>query len=354
VSAADFDRLVAITFWTSVVLLVCAGVLMAYALVLHRRTVAVRERRDDVVDSWRALFRRALEGELSEPPALANAEAFAVLTAWNAIKDEPGEATGPDGMELLDGVARRAGLDLVALSYVYRGDAAEYIVGATALGHLRDGRAIDRLRTLADEADGEVSFAASAALLRIDPVSAAAFVERLGRRSDWFPTRVERVVREAAAIIGAKLPRAIVGADAERRVRLLRYAGLLAPGVAREAIESALHGEPDEETIAAALRTLRDNVRMDDLPLLRRYVDHPSAAVRVQTVNALSKLGGPEARPLLLARLHDSNAWVRQRAAEAIATNEDDYQVLLESVWSDKYAYQSLRHAFEGVARGEG
>ncbi|HTJ28187.1 MAG TPA: HEAT repeat domain-containing protein [Candidatus Limnocylindria bacterium] len=257
-------------------------------------------------------------------------------------------------MQLLEGVARRAGLDLIALSYVYRGDAAEHIAGATALGYMHDDRAIDRLRTLADDEDGEVSLAASGAVLRIDPASAGAFVARMGRRSDWFPTRVERVVSDAAATIGAQLPGAIVAADAEERVRLLRYAGLAGVNVARAAIEASLHAEADAETIAAALRTLRDIVEMSDLPLLRRYVDHPSSAVRVQAVNALSKLEKPDVRELLLVGLRDRNGWVRQRAAEALATRNEDRRALLESVGSDKFAYQSLRHAFEDAARGEG
>jgi HEAT repeat protein len=71
-------------------------------------------------------------------------------------------------------------------------------------------------------------------------------------------------------------------------------------------------------------------------------------------VNALGKLVGIEVRDLLLARLHDPNGWVRQRAAEALAMRSEDRRALLEHVASDKYAYQSLRHAFEGAARGEG
>jgi hypothetical protein len=327
---------------------------MAYALVLHRRNVRLREHREDVVETWRALFRRALEGEIAVPPPLPNSDAFAVLAAWNAISESPGSAVAPGGMRLLDAIARSAGFDVVALGYVSRGDAAEHIVGATALGHLHEARALERLCPLADHADGEVSFAASAALLRIDPANAADFVARLGRRADWAPTRVERTVTRAAAIIGAELPRAIAASDGEARVRLLRYAGLLGVDVARVAIETPLRAEDDAETVAAALRTLRGIVENTDLPVLRRCAEHPSAAVRVQAVNALGKLVGIEVRDLLLARLHDPNGWVRQRAAEALAMRSEDRRALLEHVASDKYAYQSLRHAFEGAARGEG
>jgi HEAT repeats len=353
VSAVDFDRLVAIAFWTSIVLLACAAFLMAYALLLHRRNLTLHEHRDDLVDTWREIFLHSLEGEVRVPPPLSEGDAFAVLAMWNTVNESPGNKVAAGGLRLLDSVARSAGLDAIALGYVYRGDVAERIVGATALGYLREARGIDRLRALADDEDGDVSLAAAAALLKIDPSSVKSFVERLGRRPDWVATRVERVTTNAAGIVGPELPCAIVGADGEERIRLLRYAGLLGVAVARAAIDAPLRGEADAETIAAALRTLRTIVEVSDLPLLRRYSEHPSSAVRVQAVNALGRLGGSEVRELLLARLHDANAWVRQRAAEALAATVEDQRTLLERVGSDKFAYQSLRHAFEDVTRGE-
>jgi HEAT repeat protein len=353
VSAGDFERLVAVAFWTSIVLLACAACLMAYTLVLHRRNVTLREHRDDVVDTWRAIFVGSLKGEVRVPPRLSDADGFIVLATWNAVNESPGDAVMPGGLRLLDAAARGAGLDVLALGYVEHGDVAERIVGATALGYLRDARATDRLRTLADDQDGDVSFAAAASLLKIDPSSAKAFVARLSRRPDWVPTRVERAATEAAAIVGAALPDAIAQADGEERIQLLRYAGMLGVGIARAAVAAPLHGEADAETIAAALRTLRGIVEVSDVPLLRRYAEHPFSAVRVQAVNALGRLRGPEVKELLLTRLHDSNAWVRQRAAEALAATVEDQRSLLDRVGSDKFAYQSLRHALEDAARRE-
>jgi HEAT repeat protein len=350
VSSRTFDLLIAITSWLSIAFLACSVGLMLFALALRRRNAGRRVHRDDVLKAWHELFVASVNGELRAAFPLAATDTLAVIGIWNGVKASRGDGGGSREARALDDVARSAGFDKIARTYVERGDAAEKIAGATTLGYLRDARAVDRLHILGADHDGDVSFAAARALLRIDPSTAGIFLANLSRRRDWVPTRVEPVLTAAADIVGPEFLPALARADEEARVRLLGYAATLGPGIARPAALECLRGDAATETIAAALRTLRTAVEPGDLLLLCTYVEHAAPAVRVQAVNALASLEEAEVDELLLLRLRDRNPWVRQRAAEALAARTGDRPGLLERARSDRFAHQSLTYAFEGSA----
>ena len=348
-SSSSFDLLIAITFWLSIALFACGVALMLFTLLLRRRNTEKRRRREDVLKAWHDIFTAAAEGEVRPALPLAASDALAVIGMWNDVRSSLRDGERRDARALED-VARRAGLDKVALSYLERGDAAEKIAAATTLGYLRDQRVLDRLDVLAAHGDGDVSFAAARAMLSIEPATAGIFLANLSLRRDWVPTRVEPVLTRFAEIVGPEFLFALEQADEEARVRLLGYAATLAPVIARKAALGSLHHDAGTETIAAALRALRPVVEPGDLPLLRTFVEHESPAVRVQVANALGALRGTEADELLQILLRDGNPWVRQRAAEALAAGSGDPAAFLERASSDRFAHQSLTFALEGSA----
>lgn len=351
-SSRTFDLLIAITFWVSIAFLACSLGLMLFALLLRRRNAERRRHREDALKAWHELFVASVNGEVRPAFPLAATDALAVLGIWNGVKASRHDGEGTREARALDDVARRAGFDKIALAYVERGDAPEKIAGATTLGYLRDVRAADRLHALAADSDGDVSFAAARALLGIDPSTASSFLANLSRRRDWVPTRVEPVLTSAAEIVGLEFLPALAGADEEARARLLGYAAVLGPGIARTAALQSLRCDAGTETITAALRTLRTAVEPGDLLLLCTYVEHAAPAVRVQAVNALASLKEAEVDELLLIRLRDRNPWVRQRAAQGLAARTGDRQGLLERARADRFGHQSLTFAFDGSASG--
>jgi HEAT repeat protein len=354
VSDAAFNAFVESAFRTAVVLLALSVVLMLLSLRLRRGNAVTRLRRAHAAATWRAIFARSIEADGQEVPPLAAADEFAVLRLWNDFNERRrGEETvSPVRRARLAAAALRARLDVVAIRYVEHGDAPEKILGATTLGHLGDRRAAPLLRALARDRDGDVSIAAARALLKIDPRSSGEFIASVRDRLDWSPTRVERVLREAAEVLAPEFPSAVRFAKGAARIRLLRYAPILGPEATRAAVSDVLAQETEPETIAAALRGARSCLEPGDLPALEAYARHPVAGVRVQAINAIGRIATPAARELLVESLRDADAWVRLRAAQGLvaAGAASEPEAALALAGGDRYGREMLAYALEGAA----
>jgi HEAT repeats len=315
------DRLLDDAFWFAIAMIVSSVCLILIVLWLQGRNAGRRRRIESDLRDWNALFARKLKGEVCEFPVIEKATAVDVLRMWHEFAEQSLEASNRNELsQRLDAMARSIMLDKIALEFIDHGDTPEKIVGARVLGYLGAPSVGFRLATLCSDKDGDVSFAAAAALLRIDRSFARSFLSYLRYRSDWIATHVERAVRENALILGPEFVRVIRDADDTGIGRLIAFASLLDREFVRAVTRCVLERpQSDAENISAALRTLGPFVESADLPFLHRLSADPVAGIRVQAVNALSRLHDPRVATLLAACLNDPDPWVRRRADEALA-----------------------------------
>lgn len=325
-----FDRLVDDTFWFAIGVIAFSVGLMLIVLYAHYRTARRRRQVTFLTAAWKTALEKASRGEAYEIPAADKQTAIEMLRTWCDASETAGQSANAERVimpQIWFIAARAAGLDALAKKFIERGDAPERIVGARTLGLLSDASAQSRLKVLCSDDDGDVSFAAAAALIRISPSFVELFVACMRDRCDWNALYVEQIVCENALILGAQFVIAVKEADNAGIRRLLEFAPLLQREVARTVAMYALeHPRRDAENVSAALRALRFFVEPGDVTRLQRLAEDPVAGVRVQAVNALGESNNPHARASLIAHLKDPDGWVRRRAEEALARRSTDLE----------------------------
>jgi HEAT repeat protein len=310
-----FNAFVDGAYWLAIALIGASVGLMLVVLLLHRRNARYRRTVDSLLSIWKNALEQTLRGEACDVPVREKRTAVDMLRTWCDVSETSGLLP-----EAWFAAARRAKLHTLAREFVEYGDAPERVVGARALGFLKEPSALLPLAILSEDPDGDVSFAAASALVRIDPSRAAVFVVGVRDRGDWNAPQVEQIVREQAQIFGAEFVRIAKDADDAGLRRLLEFVPLLQREVVRTMTLNALERpRGDIENAPAALRALRSCIEPADVSILEQLAGDPVPAVRVQAVNALGDVDHPQAQALLVAHLNDADAWVRRRATEALA-----------------------------------
>jgi hypothetical protein len=325
-----FDRLIEDTFWFAIAVIAFSVGLMLIVLRTHYRTARHRRQVTFLTAAWKAALEKTSRGETYELPAVDKQTAVEMLRTWCDASESAGRSANAERVimpQMWFIAARAAGIDALAKKFIERGDAPERIVGARTLGLLADSSAQSRLKVLCSDNDGDVSFAAATALVRISPSFAEIFVACMRDRCDWNALYVEQVICENPLILGAQFVIAVKDADNAGIRRLLEFAPLLQREFARSVAMYALeHPRRDAENVSAALRALRLFVEPTDVERLQRLAEDPVAGVRVQAINALGESNNPHARASLIAHLKDPDGWVRRRAEEALARRGADME----------------------------
>lgn len=217
--------------------------------------------------------------------------------------------------------ARNTGLDAFVVSILRRPrwrSPAVLEACATLAGMLKLHSTNATLKSLMLHPTQAVAFAASLALLRLDP-EAAEEVWQNAPSLDWSRAALLTLLKEVPAdqvddfvahLIRQRPPK-------EAAQLLSAWAQLPGRGAAHYAEELLKDPEAEGWLLCAALR-IQDDVTKT--PQLLPYLDHSRWAVRLLAVRAIAKLGyGHDIHAL--AKFQDSDDWwVRLRAREALAS----------------------------------
>lgn len=191
------------------------------------------------------------------------------------------------------------------------------LAAITAVGHLRDRRAWDRLEVLSRQPGPVVSFAAARALLRIDSSHGLDVLSTsIPARADWPLGRLASVFHELGpsvcngSLVTMLLRRPRPGLD--RVVKLARFGH---PEKISGIMRGWLGSSTDPDVLMAALSYIESPA---DLPWAVGAATHPEWRVRMAAARALGRVGGRDELPVLLELLRDSIWWVRYHAAQGL------------------------------------
>ena len=267
--------------------------------------------------------------------------AFASL--WNHFRRS---AEGP-AAENLATLLRDQGIDKRLLALLRRRRLRLRLTAITALGHLREERAWDRLEKIARGRSGVTSFAAARALIRIEPRKA---LQVLGpsilEREDWPLARLGTILNELGPVIVTPV---LVTLLVSRPRRRLERAVKLARFGDRKRISTIVRGwlssgdEPD--VMKAALDYVED---ASELPWVHGAARHAEWPVRMAAAQALARVGSRTEIPGLLELLRDPVWWVRYHAAQGLTRlqglDPDELEALREGT-KDLFAADMLAQA---------
>lgn len=345
-SAGDESIIVQMSILVGIVALGLAAVFVVLTLLLRALVHWRREHRVAVEERWLPLMLEALRQPVREAPRLRRREQPIVLAEWNRLVTP----LSGEGVRRLRAFARNAGLSDAAHRLIQEGRADERLVATVFLGHQQDLRAVRALRQLVERPEPIVRSEAARALVRLDPVNGARAVAPLVVGwEDCHPATAISVLADApddavADVLGESV---FDTDDIARQVRILEILGTVqsqrAADVARRMVQRTI--EP--ELISRCLEILRENLRPDDAVLVRRFLRHDTAFVRLRAVATLARLQAPGDQWRIVGMLDDPDWWVRHRAAQATLRSrrlDRRFVELLARIHPDRYARDALEH----------
>lgn len=310
-------------------------------------------RRQQFNDQWRPFFALcSLDDQLPEPvPTLPANRQLWFLLQWNRTQLQ------------LRGTAReRMNRALVALGMdrqaqaLLRGRVRSRLIGLTCLRHLADPAYWDAVQALLLSRNAIVSLAAAQTLIAMDaPRAMQLILPAAVARPDWALPRLASLCQQAGEqAVTLPLLIALTGSEDPRRERLV---SLLVYGDPRHAAPWArarLEENAAAEQLQVALRCLQELGDPRDRDRLIRALRHDHADVRLAALSALHKQARSDDTDLFLPLLRDPSWWVRQAAADSLATlpsaTPERLTGLLERV-DDRYGQDALRRAIAEVRR---
>lgn len=333
---------------TALTLLVMLQVLLLSEVAKRRA-----RRRQQFNDLWRPYFALcSLADTLPEaaaPPARTQELWF--LLQWNRTQ-----------MQLRGASQQRMNQALLALGMhrraleLLRGRVRARLIGLTCLRHLGDAQYWDAVQPLLHSRNTVVSLAAAQTLVAMNPDRAMQIIlPAATRRLDWALPRLANLCLQAGEQ-AVTLPLMMVlndlGSSGHRRLVALlvhcdsRHA---APWARARLDESA-----SAEQLQVALRCLGELGDPRDRPRLQLALTHEQANVRLAALQALHKQAGRDDDVLFVPLLSDSSWWVRQAAADSLAsmpgaTPERLTRLLLQV--RDRYGQDALRRALAETQR---
>ncbi len=317
--------------------------------VSRRRTV----RRQQFNEQWRPFFALcSLSDEL--PPShapLPRRRQLWFLLQWNRTQLQLRGAA----RERMNRALIALGMDRQALNLL-RGRVRSKLIGLTCLRHLADPAHWQAVQPLLLSRNSIVALSAAQTLVAMDASKAMALILPAAvNRPDWALPRLISLCQQAGEQ-AVTTPLLIVLSSSEdpRRERLVP---LLVQGDPRHAAPWARarldEGAP-AEYLQVALRCLCELGDPRDRHRLLRALQHEQDTVRLAALQALHKQARREDSELFLPLLSDSSWWVRQAAADSLATlpgaSTEALQQLLEQV-HDRYGRDALRRAMAEVRR---
>ena len=307
------DAKLVFAFWLGIVVL-CVSVVMLLVIIAMRQAMLRRQRRhEEAAAEWGRVLSGVLQDAAAPVPSLQHGDVSGFIEAWNYL-----HATLPAaGAPALRRAATAAGAEAKLRRHLDRGGFHDRVVAITAIGHLRDHGDFDRVARFLHAPSAIVSLSAARALMQIDAKRAMAlFVPQIVERSDWSPSGVVEILREAGPdAISKELGEVALQANAEAAPRLVRFLADISPAEAAPVIRGILQTSQDEHLISTCLQVLEDP---GDLQLVRGLLDRERWHVRMHAATALGRLGAKDDEWLLLPLLSDAQWWVRYRAAQAL------------------------------------
>ena len=341
-SDTSSNPFIQIAFDTGIAALGLTLMLMLMIVVVRLVQIRREKRTTRFLERWRPLFMQSIEAIPRGLPRVRRSEWFAFMSLWIQLH----ESLLGEAKEKLNELARRCGMQKVALRMLEKRSVRDRLLAVAALGHLKEKSAWMSLVQLVSVENSLLSLAAARAIVHIDPQQAGPLlIPLITGRTDWSPGRITAILKEAGAdIVSRPLTGAILRASPGQALRLIRYLDVVHSDLAMKTIDEIIERTKDENVIAACLEVMKDPRVVH---LVRACLYHRNWHIRTQAAAALGRIGTAEDEQDLVRLLADSEWWVRYAAAESLASlpfvgSERLRQI--EAEHTEELAKEILRH----------
>ncbi len=300
---------------------------------------------------WRPFFALCSLGEeLPGPlPGLPRSRQLWFLLQWNRTQLQ----LRGSARERMNRALVALGMDRQAL-HLLRGRVRGKLIGLTCLRHLADPAHWDAVQPLLMNRNAVVSLAAAQTLIAIDPSRAMQIIMPAAvARPDWAMPRLASLCQQAGKpAVTQPLLIALAGSEDPKRKRLVALLVHGEPRYAAPWARARLEEDAAPELLQVALRCLCELGDPRDRSRLLRAMQHEHADVRLAALQALHNQARESDSEVFLPLLADRSWWVRQAAADSLATLPGVTAERLQGLQvDDRYGQDALRRAVAEVRR---
>jgi HEAT repeats len=289
-------------------------VLFGLVFALRLSTLKRKQAQQHCIEVWAPIWKQCFEGEFPETiPQLTFNDSHTFLTQWIQYQETSDESL----RELLSMIALKAGLEKHLQHILNSRNVPEKTLAITAMGFLKDKSYESTFRQCLQSTNVSLSLAAARAWLQLDPHGAMPVLARMLRdRHDWPQARMILFFTEAGIdVISEPLAKMVMEWPTPK---LIQYLAITNSSVAVPALMALLQTTLDARIIHASLQTLSKFNVEADLPLIRRFLNHPQWECRAAAAKIIGKMGHPQDENSLLLLLADSQNIVQYEAALAL------------------------------------
>lgn len=323
--------------------------LLVMIAVLRYKAQRKQHQDQQLRQEWEPVFFHVLDNRPYPVPDLPKSQQKNLLVLWLKLT----ELVAGKARERLKQFALEIGLNAYARDLILHTQISDKLIATVALGRMGERASWGELAFTVRNPHPILSLLAIRSLLQIDPKRAApTLMYEMGFRDDW-PLRT--IVAALSEIDTNQLVPDLLNslrmARETQLPKLLRIAELVNPEDIWPALIPLLDRDRPSEIVIAALKAVKDRHHLE---MVRALAEHPEWAVRTQVATTLGKIGLADDIDRLVKMLHDSQWWVRYRAATALVEFPLITRPQLHQIYrslTDPYAAQILEQALAESAK---
>ncbi|MDF2614529.1 MAG: heat repeat protein [Clostridia bacterium] len=321
--------------------------IILFIIIMIKRFYLIRKQKRDerLLEEWRSILLKNLYGVPAPFKNIPKKNISLFLILWNNLQDI---LKGPE-KEQLSQLARSLHINHIALTMLSSRKLSKRLLAISVLGNLREKKAWSRLHEFAKSENMTLAITAIHALAKIDPEKSVTIViSFMVHRQDWPNYRLVVILSEiGAGRFSNPLANEIRLLPSLKQPRLLNMMNFGDGKVVLPLVKQLLAATHNNEVISSCLNLLSIFGDHRDVPIVKAYLNHKEAFIRMWGVKTLASIGN-ESDLLALERcLSDRDWWVRYRAAEAIKllpTTTDEKILEIRSRQSDRFAIDILNY----------
>lgn len=311
-----------LVLWAALLALGLVFVLIALTFSARKTIIRRRLRQERVDQTWRPVTLLLLSiGRLpASMPELTRKDVLPFAHFW---LEQLNSVEGDSRKSLLS-LALQLGLPEKTRRYLHSrlpSASGKRVTAIRVAGYCRDERAIPALLRALHATEATLAFAAAVALIRIHPETCGLHALKEAFKRHWAAPYVAKILMELQRSSSPAQVQHILEELPPKQVRTMLKAWASVDDAAAEqfARQVLLHPGNEGWLLCGALEVLRNP---HDVSLARTYLSHQLWGVRVQAINAMSRLGLRHDIAQLDALANDEMWWVRERAKEALHTHQ--------------------------------
>jgi hypothetical protein len=330
--------------YVGVAFLVSSTILLIGVFINRVRIISKNSLEKKYLKTWRKILLTSIDSIPDNLKKIPHNYKEISLIMWN---DFIGLLKGHEKEQLIR-LANSLDLNSYALETIDSKREDKKLLAIQSLGNLENKEYFSKLESAYfKNRSTTIKLEAIHSMAKIEPEKSVSKLIDFFKNRDYYPNyKIAVILQELGPDkFSTELANLILSSSIEKQQKLMNF---FVFGKSKEALKLAMYyldNSKDPELIAGSIKLIENFGDSRYLKVVKRFLDHEQAFVRINAVRTIGVLGSTNEIPELEKKLADFSWWVRLRAAEALKSLPGMTLFNLGEIrkrQSDKYAKEIL------------